>query len=719
MLPKTKCFLAVAAFALALAFAFTACEDLYSELSASASAEEPTITKQPEDLSFIMGGADKKLTVTAEVRDGGSLSYQWYTANAAQYKNGEGNAIPDANDKTYTIGLGEGVWQVYVIVTNTIGDGKSASIKSNLVRVTINDPANAEYPALADVFNVIGYPWPTGTMIPISVPATVNSGVLSWQWYSSDTYSNENGTLITGATNEEYTPTIAAKDTFYYFYVIITNTDSAKTGIKAKSVTSSPIAVKAVEPNSTITVSSTANQFVRGFGVMAPFWSNAPQDRVSDYETMFNPKKLGYNMLRVMIPVDADGGSTEMREIMNKALNNQLSGAKDRTHYYEIVKVANKYNGYVLASPWSPPAAWKTNNSVNGSGAGDKAVLLTRYYRSYAAYLKEYCQIMLENGAPVYAVSIQNEPNFEADYDGCEWTGGEMRDFFLLVKRFTEGVEGFGGGKKIPTVLTMFGESANSPTASEYGFKDPTASQYIDLYARHIYGSPRVTISAQVQAQGKEVWMTEYNINSQNEASYPNDSTYNQMWKFINCIDLVIRMNKENAFIWWYGVRFYSMVGDGEYGTVIGAPLPRGWALSHYAKFANETRQVELSFSGTDASGVAMTAGSNFNNTSYDLVSTAVRATAFMSTDASGNMTNDSLSLVLFTPTTDSGGGGRNMGNIRINFPLGFTATKVEAMRSKSESLGYADEDTVLLSDGTGAFVNLPAGQILSVKFTK
>jgi len=716
MFAKSKWFIAGAALAVLLvsAFVFTTCEDLYTEQSVSADAEEPTITTQPADAAYTIGGTAPVLTVKASVRGQGTLSYQWYKASPAQYKADEGDAI-GGNSASYTVNLGKGVWQVYVKVTNTIGSGKPASVKSDLVRVTVSGQNDAEFPVItSDLQAAIGYPWPVSGAMPLTVTtAPLSSGTLSYQWYSSSGFTNEGGTQIQGATLAAYTPAIAEKDTFYYFYVVITNNDPSKSGDKSNSVTSSPAGVKAVESKSTITVSSTKNQYVRGFGVMAPFWGNAPQDRVSDYETMFNPKRLGYNMLRVMVPVDADGGSTDMRVIMKKALNNELSGEKDRRHYYEIVKLVNKYGGYVLGSPWSPPAVWKTNNSVNGGGAGDDAKLIKDYWRDYANYLKEYCQVMSDNGAPIYAVSIQNEPNFKADYDGCEWLGPEMRDFFKLVGRFTDGVKGWGGGKETPYVKTMFGESANSPTDSRFGLNDPDASKYIDLYARHIYGSVRVTVSAEAQAQGKEVWMTEFNVNSDNEATYPLDSTYNYMWRFINTVDVVIRLNKENAFIWWYGVRFYSQIGDGQYGTVMGAILPRGWALSHYAKYANETWPLDVNFTGTDAGGAALTQGSDFNNTSYDMVSTAVRASAFITED--GN----SLSLVMFTPTDENGDKGRNMGSIRIDFPAGFTASKVEAMRTKDGSYGQADEDTLLINNGAGAYVNLPAGQILSVKFTR
>jgi len=749
MLTKSRLFLLCAALAVILA----GCDDLgYTGGTQGGfdNAEDPVITVQPAGGRFTLG-AGAKLTITASVADGGTLSYQWYTATDEEYvgyTDAEGNDFfgteIGTNSPEYTIDLTEGTWQVYVLVTNTNNEAKgekTASVKSDLVRVIINDPANAEYPYITAEPKSTGYDWPLGsqTIDPLTVTADVqDGGTLTYQWYSSASYASAggtpatgagaSGTLTGGAPGGSYTPSITAEGTYYY-YAVIKNTTTGKTGRNESETASSPAVIKAVAANATVNVSATKLQYVRGFGVMANFFDNAPQDYVKDYEKMFNPNGLGYNILRIMVPVDnTDDPTTDMKVIMEKVINKEIprgTPIRDRSHYYEIVKLANRYGGYVLASPWSPPREWKTNNSINGGGAGAKANLKKEYWQDYADYLKQYCRIMYDKGAPIYAISIQNEPNFNASYDGCEWTGQEMRDFFLQVGHFTDGVKGWGGGRETPYVLTMFGESANSPTDTDFGLNDAEANQYIDLYARHLYGSQTVTRAPQVQAKGKEMWMTEHNINADtNVAQRPFDSEFSLIWKFLNSVDVSIRVNSENAYIWWHGKRFYSMIGDGDAGTVDGVILTRGWALAHYAKFANETDRIRLALGAgsTTASGAALTEGgerSNFNPVGYDVDSVAARATAFMSKD--GN----SISLVMFTPTKNDGSDGLDMGNVKINFPAGFTATKVTAMRSKgeprdkTENMGKADGETVLLKGGNAAVVNLPRGQVLSVRFTK
>ena len=761
MSTKGKRFLAALVFAFAV---FASCKDLgYTAEADVPEAAVPAITEQPEGGTYkiapdntIVGAnnAPATITVKASAPDGGALTYRWFRAdNEAQYLAGGGAAV--GSGAVYTISApGDGVYLFYVVVTNTLGE-KTASVKSELVRVLINDPRNATFPDITADPRGMAYEWTTGTasITPEAISVTAaatrqeplegqtagDTGVLSYQWYLASTPSDE-GTAIPNATNAAYTPDpITEQNTLRYYYVVVTNYWENAPGRTETPIESFRAVVRTVTFNATITVNTAdKRQYVRGFGVMAPFWGNSPQDSVADYEKMYNPNTgLGYNMLRIMIPVAPSGDS--IRETMNRALNNELSGSRDRRHYYEIVKLVNGYNGYVLASPWSPPPSWKTNESVNGGGT-----LKKERWQDYANYLKAYAQMMKDKGAPIYAVSIQNEPNFKASYDGCEWTGPEMRDFFRQVGRFTNGVSGWGGGKSIPTVLTMFGESANSPDDSAFALNDtnnPSARDYVDLYARHLYGNAQVSLAAKAQAKGKEFWMTEYNVNGGNPETYPLDSTYNYIWKFINTIDCVIRLNEENAFIWWYGKRFYSQIGDGDYGTVDGAILPRGWALSHYAKYAIDTDQVGLDITGTTGAGAPIVqgirppppedtpsnfkqpAGVNFNNFSYNLDATAARATAFAKFAADGT-TIESISLVLFTPTDTSGGGGMNLGNVKIQFPAGFTATKVTAMRSRSgatnvENMGKRDIETILLQGGNAAFITLPAGQILSVKFTK
>jgi len=454
------------------------------------------------------------------------------------------------------------------------------------------------------------------------------------------------------------------------------------------------------EPNAFITVDvNTKYQYVRGFGGMEVGWGNFPRTSARDTELLFNPDTgLGLNILRIMImPQNTD---------INVTMKALVSG--DRPDYYENVKIVNKYGGYVLATPWSPPKDWKSNNDLKGSGK-----LNTKNYQDYANYLKSFALNMYQNGAPIYAVSIQNEPNYEVSYDGCLWSPAEMKNFFSQVGHFTDGVKGYGGGKEIPSVLTMNGESMSDPNINDAALNSPDSRAVIDIIGRHTYGGRlnRYPKALDHPTDPKEVWMTEHNINSGNPSGYLNDSTWNYVWKILNDIDLSIRLNDESAFIWWAAKRFYGLMGDGQYDTKDGELTPRGYAMSHYAKFARDTYRVGITADGKSGDGTRLTSA-YLNSNADSIDGTTARITAFVSPD--GN----TISLVMFTPTYLNGTDGVNMGRIKIQLPADFIIDKAVAMRSSENK--YAKWENVKIGeDKTSAIVSLPRGQILSVKFTK
>jgi O-glycosyl hydrolase len=451
---------------------------------------------------------------------------------------------------------------------------------------------------------------------------------------------------------------------------------------------------------------------------------------------MFNPEKLGYNMFRVMILPQ----NTDIDKTMEELVTNILYPEYDRSDFYERVKIVNKYGGYVLASPWSPPADWKTNNSTLGGGSS----LKKENYVDWANYLRRYCQIMSEKGAPIYAVSLQNEFSYSATWDGCEYTPQENRDFWKtpgmpFEGRFTQGVPGYGGGKAIPSVLIMGGESHNELNVQNLALQDSHSRGCIDIVGRHIYGNNRnpspyplatnplfYADTNDPRYDAKEVWMTENDQHSE-ASGYENDSTWNHVWPFMNTVDLTIRLNNESAFIWWLIKRWYSMIGEGNYGTTDGVILPRGHGLSHYAKFAKETGRVGVVITGTLAGNTAISTAT-VNQTNDVLNGTSVRVTAFVSVRDNfdwmrqkSNLTlNDitAISLIMYTPTTTSGSGGSSMGTVKIKLPDGFVIGNATAMRSTLTAQSQI-ETVPIARNRNEAYVTLPESNILSVRFTR
>jgi O-glycosyl hydrolase len=705
----------------------------------------PVITQNPADAAYIMGR--QAALASLEVRTGeipavsgvtSSIQYQWYsfkltgvdTADFNTDGTPKGILLSGATSRTYlpsASDLSKGDTFYYVIashVTANAGGDETGrtSVLSIPAKITMMPGERAISPRITAQPKDLMY-FTTDVIASaasLSVTAeSVDGGTLTYQWYSKATPQALTGTEITGATSASYKPaTVGAAGTTYY-YVIVTNTvdpDAVETDQITAEATSNtvPIKVRAQgavpAANATITVTpATKYQYIRGYGGMETTWGNFYQSDPEDMENMFNPDILGYNIWRIMIPPV----STKMEG--DGSLDTYVMSRNYTNRYYENPKIVNKYNGYVLASPWSPPKEWKSNNSINSGGH-----LIPRYYKQYANYLRSFARHMANKGAPLYAVSIANEPNYAGGYDGCEWTPEEMRNFFKEVGRYTQGVRGFGGGKQTPFVLTVNGESANNPNINNAAMNDPASNAAIDLFARHVYGEQREVLWGNSKLNGREVWMTEHNINSATATAFPNDWTYNYVWRFMNDVDLVIRLNNENAFVWWVVKRFYSFIGEGDAYTSVHAILPRAWGMAHYSKFTIDTTRVGVNVAGTLGTGGAVSA-SNVNNNTFDLDNLSVRVTAFISKD------NKEISLVMWTPTGVSGSGGYALGTAQMTMPDNGTIRSVTALRSQSTGGGTsglvtnmgqaADSDVTISADRKTAYFALPAAQMLSVKF--
>jgi O-glycosyl hydrolase len=723
----------------------------------SGDGEYPVITRQPASATYVFGANMANLGFkTKKLGAGNTLSYQWYmgeleTDGKIKIESGKpkGTAVSEAildyllllpRTDAYSMKLKDNFFWVEIKNTPTLGN--AVTEVSIPAKITLNPAARAQAPRILKQPG--GRTYLTGQAAPLDTimfdAESTDFGNLSYQWYSNTTASTTGGTPIdTNATGVTYTPTVSttAPGDFYY-YVEVTNTNVNVTGEQTASLTSkiAQVSVRAAvakSPDAYITIQDPTDpdnrfNYVRGYGGMSVAWANFPEEKAQDTETMYNPDKMGFNIMRIMIPP----ANTNIEISMNDLTKSQ------RPDYYESVRIVNKYGGYVLASPWSPPKEWKSNNSINGGGR-----LMPRYYRQFANYLKSFAQHMYDKGAPIYAISIANEPNYVAGYDGCEWKPEEMRDFYIEVGHFTNGVRGFGGGVDFPAVLTVNGESANTPDINNAALNNPISRSVIDLYARHVYGEQTSTLWENAYADWKqgspyqaECWMTEHNINSANANAYKFDHTWPYVWRFMNDIDLVMRINNENAFVWWASKRFYSMLGDDQNGANEGTPLPRGWGLSHYAKYTINSTRVGIDISGTNKDGNTISQGGDanakektgiVNSDNFHLDNLSAKITAYVPY-AEPTLTDgipseyplpEEITMVLWTPTNPDGSNGTNMGIIEITMPDGFFIGNASAVRSTGVTSIMSEEILELNATRTKAYVTLDPSQILSIRFTR
>jgi glucuronoarabinoxylan endo-1,4-beta-xylanase len=311
--------------------------------------------------------------------------------------------------------------------------------------------------------------------------------------------------------------------------------------------------------NAEVTILGNDNkQVIQGFGcatVFAP--PNTSALTSEEFDRLFGSAngQVGLNTLRIRIATDDAWRATELG----------------------YAKAAIQRGAKVFASPWSPPANMKTNNSlIKGKLIPDSAA-------AYAKYLNDFALYMANNGAPLYAVSVQNEPDWEPSYEGCVWTAIEMRDF---LKNY---------GAVITATRLIAPELVNNnQTYVNTILSDDAAVANLDILGTHLYGGGIVE-NALATANGKEVWMTEHLDTLTTYTAGINTA--------IEIHDCFTKANF-NAYIWWYGKRFYGLIGQD------GIVTKRGYIVSHFARFIKQGA-IRLGVSANTRTDVLISAYKN------------------------------------------------------------------------------------------------------------
>jgi len=536
-----------------------------------------------------------------------------------------------------------------------------------------------------------------------------------------------------------------------------------------------------VMPNITITVdTSVRHQFVRGFGGMGQVQFRAgngmpsPHMSIDDVHTLFNPDwGLGLNILRMIMYDDIeDVVAGRERTPPNPLAPSNIHPTQGyysggAYNYLDVIRTVNSYGGYVILAPWTAPARYKGPTAYSEPGQGTlvgSQFALVSEFANIAQWMRNYLLWLNEQGAPVFAVSAQNEYNIGVGFEGMRYSHENM-NIFVRDHLFSaiQDIPGFGGGRPTSRVWLSPGEpSGGALNISNIVMDDPVTRNRVDFFGRNFYGDMHQRLDRVLDA-GIEVWMTEHNDTTGAGRGMPLPvTTWNLVWHLANEIYCSLALNDESAFVWWFAKRFFGLIGDGFSGTTDGAILPRGHVMSHFSRFAANTNRVQVTGEGTflqdfgnragmgtqGTGGNAWTEGTHFTGSevySRPLVtgphhigegSTNEGANFNPTTFRSGNndeagqnqastktmafesLDGNSISVIIFTPTNNNGSRGQDMGYVRIDLPEGFTANNAFAMRSNANQKAVL-ESVALNSEGNAAIIRMPRSNIVSLKFSR
>src|SRR4051794_7388011 len=130
-------------------------------------------------------------------------------------------------------------------------------------------------------------------------------------------------------------------------------------------------------------------QLIRGFGgINVPGWIADLTPEQVDTAFGNGPGQIGMSLLRVRVPYDPEQFALEVPTAV---------------HAVEL-------GATVIASPWTPPAALKSSGDIVGGS------LLVDSYGAYADHLLSFRDFMRDSGVPLYAISVQNEPDINVTH---------------------------------------------------------------------------------------------------------------------------------------------------------------------------------------------------------------------------------------------------------------------------------------------------------------
>ncbi|WP_461036810.1 glucuronoarabinoxylan endo-1,4-beta-xylanase XynC [Streptomyces mayteni] len=310
------------------------------------------------------------------------------------------------------------------------------------------------------------------------------------------------------------------------------------TATPTAAAASAPPAVAAAD---VIVNPSAARQTIRGFGGMNhTVWISDLTAAQRDTAFGGGEGQLGFSVLRIPVHEDRANWSREVA----------------------TARRAIELGATVIASPWNPPANL-VETFVRGSQTNARRL---RYdsYGAYAQYLDDFVVFMRNNGVNLYAISVQNEPDYAHDWTW--WTPTEMI-------RFLRENAGSISTRVIAPESFQYVKSFSDPILN-----DAQALANLDILGAHLYGTSFGNFPYPLFKQrgtGKELWMT--------EVYYPNSSDSADLWP--QALDVGEHVHRAmvdaefQTYVWWYIRRGYGpMREDGRISK-------RGASMAHFARF--------------------------------------------------------------------------------------------------------------------------------------
>lgn len=323
------------------------------------------------------------------------------------------------------------------------------------------------------------------------------------------------------------------------------------------------MAVTASGGDATINLAA-QKQLIRGYGgINHPAWIG--DLTAAQRETAFGNgnNQLGFSILRIYIDENKNNWSRELA----------------------TAKKAKEKRALLFASPWNPPS--NMAETFTRDGVANQKRLRYDKYGAYAQHLNDFVTFMKNNGVELYAISVQNEPDYAHTWTW--WTPSEMLNF---MKNYAGSIN----CKVIAPESFSYMKNMSDPILN-----DSQALANMDILGAHLYGTPESSFSYPLFKQkgaNKELWMTEvYYPNSNNNSA----DLWPEALEVSYHIHNAMVLGDFQAYVWWYIRRQYGPMKED--GTI----SKRGYNMAHFSKFVRPG-YVRVDASANPSNGVYISA---------------------------------------------------------------------------------------------------------------
>jgi glucuronoarabinoxylan endo-1,4-beta-xylanase len=285
--------------------------------------------------------------------------------------------------------------------------------------------------------------------------------------------------------------------------------------------------------------SAARRQSITGFGASSAWTGGSITPELADL--LFSPE-TGFGLSLLRMHIAPDGTTTET----------------------DTARLAVERGVKVWAAPWSPPGDWKTSGTDTNGGS-----LLPDYYQPWADRLAGFVEDEAAAGVPLMGLSAQNEPNWTATWETCEYAPADLNTFIRDYLSPTLKAAS-------PKTKLLAPETIDWSTLKGFAdplLADPDTTAALDVIAVHDYGGVPFDYTAAADA-GKEVWETEVSYDGATGIVAALETARQIQQHFVN--------GQVNAFHYWW------LLGDRDTGgglLVDGEPTPQAYGFAHYSKF--------------------------------------------------------------------------------------------------------------------------------------